>query len=228
MVNKIIKSLCPIIQVLIVVAFVVISIPKDDTDASFVTNNIDSDKTALVSSGLFVSSDILEDIEEDNTDIVSSSVEVKSDILNENIDNFTNDYVVIDTYIGTLTGYGPDCKGCKTGKTSSGYQIAEVIDGIVQPAFTITYDDEEYGNVRILAAAYSKFPNGSIIRVSDFEHFSEPFIGIVLDTGSTMRNNWESNSYVWIDLLFASESDPDIKSFGIDKNVTFDILRYGY
>ena len=31
-----------------------------------------------------------------------------------------------------------------------------------------------------------------------------------------------------MDLLFATENDPEIKQFGIDKNVKFEVLRYGF
>ena len=78
-----------------------------------------------------------------------------------------------------------------------------------------------------MAAAYAKFPKGTIIRVTDFEHYDEAFIGIVIDTGSTMRKAWNAGG-VWMDLLFATENDPEIKQFGIDKNVKFEVLRYGF
>ncbi len=50
--------------------------------------------------------------------------------------------VVLEAFIGQLTGYGPDCTGC-SGKTSSG-QI--VTNG------NIYYTDAYYGKVRILAS----------------------------------------------------------------------------
>ena len=63
---------------------------------------------------------------------------------------------VLETFVGNLTGYGPDCYGCTSGKTSSGHNLRE----------SIYYEDAEYGTVRILAAD-SYFPFYSIIKVSN-------------------------------------------------------------
>lgn len=236
MINKFIKILGPIVQILIVIIFVIISLPNNGDEFKLITDNTDLNKKISTSSGLFVSNAI---IEIEDTEVVPHNYdngvteEVKEDkaeaIIDEKVKHtFKNsDYKVIESFVGTLTGYGPDCKGCKSGKTSTGYKVADVVDGIVQPAFTITYTDEEFGEVRILAAAHAKFPKGSIIRITDFELYDNAFIGIVIDTGYTMRNAW-SNGDVWMDLLFETEKDPVIKSFGIDKNVKFEVLRYGY
>ena len=48
---------------------------------------------------------------------------------------------VLDKFIGTITGYGPDCDGC-IGITSSGYDVRN----------TIYYNDKTYNNVRVLSA----------------------------------------------------------------------------
>lgn len=229
--NKIIKICCPIVQILIVVGFVLLSLPNEEDELSFVTN-VNSTSKVSVFYGDFVSSDI---INNNTVDMASVSVDddlldneelTNNDVLNDEVIDVTS-YSAIDSYVGTLTGYGPDCTGCKSGVTASGYRVAEVIDGVVQSAFRITYDDDMYGEVRILAAAYDKFPNGTIIRISDFSHYDEAILGIVMDTGATMRNAW-SNGNIWIDLLFSSENDSEIKSFGIDKSVTFEVLRYGF
>ena len=230
MINKFIKFFGPIVQILIVIIFVIISLTRDD-EFSLIIDNSDLNKKVNTGSGLFVSSAIVE-VSEDDILLYDEEKQVIAEE-NEKNDNkdatatVANDYKVLDTFVGTLTGYGPDCAGCKSGKTSTGYKIAEVIDGVVQPAFTITYNDDEFGEVRILAAAYAKFPKGTIIRVTDFEHYDEAFIGIVIDTGSTMRKAWNAGD-VWMDLLFATENDPEIKQFGIDKNVKFEVLRYGF
>jgi len=116
------------------------------------------------------------------------------------------DYTVLDTYVGTLTGYGPDCYGC-SGMTSSGYDVSN----------SITYSDYQYGEVRIVAAD-SSIPLYSIVRISNIPG-SDPIIAIVLDRGG----NVGFNRFTLFDLLFSSESS----AIGKTDNVTFEILRRG-
>lgn len=134
-------------------------------------------------------------------------------------------YDVIDSYTGTITAYGPDCIGCVSGLTSTGYKVGEIVNGVVQST-TITYTDKQYGKVRILAAAPAKFPYGTIIRVTGTRTKGE-IIGIVLDTGGAMRDAWR-NGEILIDLLFPSEHSQEIYDFGKQRNATFEVLRYGY
>ena len=88
------------------------------------------------------------------------------------------------TYTGRLTGYGPDCAGCSgTGnlacKLPDGNKYSLVNNGA-------TYKDDQYGEVRILAADTTIFPCGSIIMVDNGK--IDPFMGIVLDTGFSVKN----------------------------------------
>ena len=85
-------------------------------------------------------------------------------------------YEVIETYVGSLTGYGPDCYGC-SGRTRSGYNLN----------ISVYYDDPEFGNIRILAGD-SSFGKNAIFRVSNVPGM-EPFIAIVLDTGGNVGFN---------------------------------------
>lgn len=143
-------------------------------------------------------------------------------------DNYFMDKEVLSSYTGILTGYGPDCVGCgnfNTNKvsTSSGYHIADIVDGMIQPAFTITYDDIEYGNVRIVAGD-STLPYNTIVRITIPDQ--EPIIAIVLDRGSTVGfENCRSSKgcLTNFDLLFPSEKDAMGKTY----NVKFEILRMG-
>lgn len=136
---------------------------------------------------------------------------------------------VIETYTGILTGYGPDCVGCgnpNTGKvvTSSGYHVSNFVNGHIEPAFTITYNDSEYGEVRIVAADDS-IPFYSIVRIN-VPHWDEPVIAIVLDRGSTVGfNNCRSDRgcLTQFDLLYPTEAE----SLGKTKNVKFELLRSG-
>lgn len=227
MINKIIKVLTFAVQILVVIIFVVISIPKDSNDKlSLITNNIDSTKRGSNDSLLFVSDALVDEVLPVEEEIKEEVVTYAEKIMNADLDKVMS-YEAVDTFVGTLTAYGPDCTGCRSGKTSTGYRVAEVVDGMVQPAFTLTYVDKEYGEVRILAAAHAKFPKGSVIRVSNASYYDNPFIGIVIDTGYTMRKAWK-NGNIWMDLLFTSEESNEVKNFGIDKTVTFEVLRYGY
>lgn len=130
----------------------------------------------------------------------------------------------IDTFIGTITAYGPDCVGC-SGITASGYKVAENVNGVIT-SITTTYNDREFGTVNVLAAANNKFPFGTILRISG-DRIENNITGIVLDTGIAMRNAWAGGN-ILIDLLFASEKDQVVYDFGRQKNVKFEVLRYGY
>ena len=134
------------------------------------------------------------------------------------------DKQVIETFTGTVTAYGPDCVGW-IGITASGYKVAEKVDGVFK-TITITYDDSEFGTLRILAAANSKFPIGTVVRISG-SNIDGYITGIVLDTGSAMRNEWKKGN-VLMDLLFESEYNEECPMFGRKRNVTFEVLRYGF
>lgn len=132
-----------------------------------------------------------------------------------------SDKKALETFIGSLTGYGPDCYGCG-GRTSTGYDLRE----------NIYYDDAEYGTIRIVAAD-KYFPFYSIIRISNVPGM-EPFIAIVLDRGGDVgwyRNSgsgeimFDSQKGTLFDLAFTTEKDPNI--LGKTNNVKFEVLRSG-
>lgn len=123
-------------------------------------------------------------------------------------------------YTGKLTGYGGDCPGC------SGYLACRTREG---SSFNLktdgyTYNDSTYGNVRILAAATSGFPCGTIIQVNN--GIMNEFTAVVLDTGGSMNSSW-SRGEVWMDLAFSSSSDPNLGSSN-SSNTTFKVLRQGW
>ena len=161
---------------------------------------------------------VKEDNNEEKSDEISSTNKEEDKTLVVEEDNSQSnvsspDYNVIETYTGSLTGYGPDCRGC-SGKTASGYDVSN----------TITYNDEEYGEIRILAAgklfkeATEPIELYSIVRISNVPNM-EPFIGIVLDRGG----NVGFGKGTLFDLLFSKESEAMHKV----NNVTFEILRKG-
>ena len=116
---------------------------------------------------------------------------------------------VLETQIGSLSGYGPDCVGC-SGFLASGLDVR---------SGNIYYSDSTYGSVRILAGDKS-YPYGTIVRVKN-SRLSE-FIGIVLDRGGAVGFG---KSHLF-DLLYQTSSEA-LKN-EVSYNTTFEILRYGY
>lgn len=133
-----------------------------------------------------------------------------------------NNVNVIDTFVGTITAYGPDCVGC-SGVTASGYRVADNIGGVITST-TTTYYDDTFGELRILAAATNKFPFGTVIRISG-GRIDGYINGIVLDRGIAMSNAW-ANGKILVDLLFETEKSDEVHEFG-RQDVTFEVLRYG-
>jgi len=175
----------------------------------------------------------IEEMTDDNViELIQEEKIIEEEVITNDVvkqsDNYFMDKEVISTYTGVLTGYGPDCYGCgnfNTNKvsTSSGYHIADIVDGVIQPAFTITYNDNEYGEVRIVAGD-NTLPFNSIVRITIPNQ--NPIMAIVLDRGSTVGfENCRSNSgcLTNFDLLFATEGE----ALGKTYNVKFDILRIG-
>lgn len=116
---------------------------------------------------------------------------------------------VLASHNGKMSGYGPDCRGCR-GYLSSGKYVG---DG------NIYYNDSTYGKVRIVAGDYSlKF--GTIVRVKNSR--AGNFLAIVLDRGGSI--GFEKK--FMFDLLYPSEAEA-LKD-EVSYNVTFEILRYGY
>lgn len=150
-------------------------------------------------------------------DSSDNTVEVIEEPVNAVVEVGTGDY---GQFVGKMTGYGADCIGCsgnlscptKSGKT---WNLAS--DGE-------TYNDEQYGKVRILAAALDKFECGTIIKVQS------PYLGtfnaIVLDTGGAMKNAWK-NGTVHMDLAFISETSSQINS-ATSSNVKYSVQRWGW
>ena len=123
-------------------------------------------------------------------------------------------------YVGKMTGYGADCIGC-TGtlacKTKNGSYHNLIKDGTI-------YNDEEYGNVKIIAAALEKFPCGTIIKVENPNLGT--FNAIVLDTGGAMKSAW-NNGIIHIDLAYLTETDPALH-LSTSSNVKYSVQRWGF
>jgi 3D (Asp-Asp-Asp) domain-containing protein len=120
-------------------------------------------------------------------------------------------YTVLDTFMGTITGYGPDCYGCSgIGNTSSGYNL--ITDGIYYP-------DKDFGQIRIVAADKS-IPCGTVVRITGLKVYEQPFLAIVLDRGGAITGTK-------MDLAFTTEKDPLVSQIGLSKNIQYEVLRYG-
>lgn len=217
-------------QILLGALFLIISIySKSEVDFKVNSKEINKLSWAVYDSGVVLVKGeepvIKEEIKEE---IVEEEI-VQEEIIQKVVeDKYFMNNQIINSYTGTLTGYGPDCYGCGnwvTNKvsTASGYHIANIVDGNIEPAFTITYNDSEYGEVRILAGD-STLPYKTIVRI--IVPNEEPIIGIVLDRGSTVGfENCRSKNgcLTTFDLLYETESS----ARGKINNVVFDILRIG-
>ena len=147
-----------------------------------------------------------------------ANVANNNSVANEKISVFEynydyNNYIetdVLEMFDGQLTAYGSDCKGC-SGITASGYDIRNG---------NITYMDEEYGEVRIVASD-RKYSFGTIVRISNLKYYDEPFLAVVLDRGGAIKGNI-------MDLAFDSKFNPEVKLLGREKEAKFEILRKGW
>ncbi len=148
----------------------------------------------------------------------SNEIEVLREVVDEVIEIGTGPN---GSFVGRLTGYGADCKGC-SGNVACPSPLKKYHNIYEDGIF---YNDSEYGEVRILAASHKVFRCGTIIEVT--RESDEPFIGIVLDTGSAMRNAWDEEEKILIDLAFSSESDPEVFKT-TSNNVKYEVLRWGW
>ena len=128
----------------------------------------------------------------------------------------------ISVSFGSTTGYGADCAGCSGNvacTTSSGGSYNLIRDGIY-------YNDSKYGSVRIIAADNSLFSCGTIMEIDN--GIIDPFMAIVMDTGSAMRNAW-SRGNILIDIAFSYENSSGINdATNRSGNVKFKVYRNGW
>ncbi len=111
-------------------------------------------------------------------------------------------------FSGSMTAYGPDCKGCSGNLACPPRHNAK--NG------NIYFKDSKYGKIRILAAD-SKIPCGTIVQVSGLKN-SKPFYGVVLDRGGVIKGTL-------FDLLFTSQKQAG--GFGRQK-ANYKIIRWGW
>lgn len=163
---------------------------------------------------------VKEEVKKEETVVIEvPKEEVKQEVVKEEIkqeepkEEVKPTETVIETLVGNLVGYGPDCYGCTSMKTASGKYIGEG---------NIYYNDATYGKVRIVAGDYS-YPFGTIVKISNVDFYNdEPFYAVVLDRGG---NIGKGKKFLF-DLLFASESEAS--RLGKEVNIKYEIMRLGY
>ena len=196
---------------------VVVRKQEKEKVSSKITFEIHPDK--MVSSYNFIE---VVPIEEEKVEEKEEVVEEIKEEENVSVTTSTPDESNDAVYVGKMTGYGADCVGC----SGTGALSCRAADG---SRHTLTengeyYNDSTYGTVRIVAAALDKFPCGTIVKV---DHPAlGTFYAVVMDTGGSMRNAW-ANGYVWMDLAYKTESDPDIYST-TSSNTTYSVQRWGW
>lgn len=141
----------------------------------------------------------------------------------KNVRNKVDEIIEIGTiedmsYMGRLTAYGADCIGC------TGIVACQTRDG---SAFNLTngnaYNDNKYGEVRVIAAELQVLPCGSIVDFKDAN--GNRFTGIVLDTGAAMRNAWRNNRSIIIDIAYPAENKIDTYT---RNNIRINVKRIGW
>lgn len=128
----------------------------------------------------------------------------------QKVDEFDYDalYSAKNTYTGDLTGYVYNCPAC-SGRLACMADL-DLSDG------TTTYNDEVYGEVRIVASS-ANLPCGTIVRFNAPTISSDPVLAIVLDRGVT------GNS---LDLL-SENVDYAVRHVGRFP-ITYDVIRDGW
>lgn len=208
-----------LLVILIPIVFVVTPVEKKTSKVMSVDaaiRQLPSEVLNIDDEQLNCENDTTVDEDKDEEDIVEVSTKIISDVSEKRISSDTDDSSVedikkdvLETNVGKMSGYGPDCNGC-SGYLASGKYVG---DG------SVYYDDSTYGKVRILAGD-SIYKFGTIIRVSNSNVGS--FLGIVLDRGGSIGFG---KKYLF-DLLYTSESEAMADE--VSYNVVFEVLRYGY
>jgi len=172
------------------------------------SKNIEAKSLSKVLATSIINSKDIEEVKEDNTNI-DDLVKTFSEEVNNNIVEAKLDTDVLETLYGTMSGYGLDCEGC-SGVVGARYDAK---------GNNLRYNDPVYGECRIVAGD-KKFPYGTIVRVKDSKIGT--FNAIILDRGGDIGIG---RRYMF-DLLF--ETEKESYDFGLSRNTTFEILRYGY
>lgn len=146
---------------------------------------------------------------------------ILQDVVNEVVEVGTG---AVGVYNGIMTGYGPDCHTCNglgyvACRTKNKKNFNLLTDGVY-------YNDDEYGQVRVLAADLSAFPCGTIVKVES--RTLGTFMGIVLDTGYDMRKHYAKGIYHF-DVAYTTEKDEMVaKTTDMTGKVVYNVQRWGW
>ena len=146
---------------------------------------------------------------------------ILQDVVNEVIEVGTG---AVGVYNGIMTGYGPDCHTCN----GVGYVACRTEDKKNFNLLTdgVYYNDDEYGQVRVLAADLSAFRCGTIVKVES--KTLGTFMGIVLDTGYDMRKHYAKGIYHF-DVAYTTEKDKMVaKTTDMTGKVVYNVQRWGW
>ena len=187
---------------------------------TFVDSSIITKEVAVQSASLETKEEVSEEKEttkEETKQVVSQTKEeVKKEV--EEVKPISNDtkntqeevrmYYQGEIFTAKMSGYGADIGNY----TASGYQIS---------GGNITYNDNQYGEVRILAGDRN-YPFGTIVRISNSNEGT--VLGIVLDRGPDIGRG-TAKKFAF-DLLYTTSREARLK--GVSYNANFEILRLGY
>lgn len=99
--------------------------------------------------------------------------------------------------------------------------ICAYASGSYRASGKVHYNDPTYGTVYVVAGDYD-YPKGTIVRMKNVGYFGgRDIYAIVLDRGGIGKGK-----RFLFDLLFGSEEN--MHKFGVQHNITCEILRYGY
>ncbi|MBQ9018974.1 MAG: hypothetical protein IJ097_01510 [Bacilli bacterium] len=197
------KSYLILNSILVIIILGLVFIIPDSENMKASTSTLSKSLTTSI-----LNSTMKEEVVYDETTI-DEVVDNFSNKVNSNITDATLITDVLETVVGTMSGYGLDCKGC-SGRVGARYDAR---------GNNVRYNDPVYGECRIVAGD-KKYPYGTIIRVKDSKIGT--FNAIVLDRGGDIGIG---RRYMF-DLLFYTEKES--YEFGLSRNTTFEVLRYGY
>ena len=109
-------------------------------------------------------------------------------------------FPVIETLVGNLSAYA---------------------SGSYRASGKVHYEDKDFGTVYVVAGD-PKYPKGTIVRLKNVGYFGKTVYAIVLDRGGAIGIG---RSYLF-DVLFGSVEN--MHHFGVQRNVTCEIVRWGY
>lgn len=221
---KVVRYILSVVCIIVIVLLLVIKFDGSVITTSLKLKSLDTKelvKNQSINTETIVEKREIDELE-NNIEVIEDKIVVDSNPITDNTSNEvieetpapvqevmveTNN--VLETQVGSLSAYGPDCVGC------SGY----LATGFNAMGGNIYYNDSTYGTVRIVAGDRT-YPFGTIVQVQGTS--LGDFYAIVLDRGGGVG----FGKRFLFDLLCNSEGEAD--QVGSFWNVTFNVMRYGY